>query len=324
MLQRIARKFGILDLTTWPGVEEELRRELNATHQLLTHVNATFGELRQQVTALQTFSSELENRLAVLESGFAELLRTPDLPEFVESDTKDIPSDVDEYVEKIRSGDHEEILSATLAHAFRGSTKSVAERQALYLPVILAATPRDMPVIDLGCGRGEFLHLLRQEGFTAAVGVDTNGLYIRELQVRDFRVVEQDALEYLDSVRNESVAAITALQFVEHVSLEYLEKLLDLSFKKLCATGILLLETVNPYCISTFRTFYLDPSHIRPLPPPLLSLLMKIHGFAELRVFFSAPVPPPKLNLPALMPAFQYQDYAVLGRKTSLPQQPPA
>jgi SAM-dependent methyltransferase len=260
--------------------------------------------------------ADLRRQVAELRSQVAGLTTPRDLPLFVETGEDLLPTDLDEYVMRLPVSGWDELVTAAVTYSFRGSPEAIAVRQAWYLPIIAQTLPEGLPVVDLGCGRGEFLHLLRQEGFPA-IGVETNDLYVDELRARGFQVEQEDALDFLQHQADESVGAITAFQFVEHVSVEFLQKILDVAMRKLAPGGVVLLETVNPHCLASFRMFYLDPTHTRPIPQPFLSLLLKLHGYKETRVFFSSPAQVANVSVEPAVTAFHYHDYAVMGRKES-------
>lgn len=267
-----------------------------------------------RVSAFESSLADLRRQIAELKSQLAALTTAQDLPVFAESRDDLLPPDLEEYVKRLPVSGWDELVTAAVAYSFRGSPEAIAVRQAWYLPIIAQLVPAELPVVDLGCGRGEFLYLLRQEGF-AAIGVETNDLYVDELKARGFEVEQEDALEFLQRQQDESIGAITAFQFVEHVSVEFLQKILDEAMRKLAPGGVILLETVNPHCLASFRMFYLDPTHTRPIPQPFLSLLLKLHGYTETRVFFSSPAQIAGVSVEPPVTAFQYYDYAVMGRK---------
>lgn len=239
---------------------------------------------------------------------------SPDLSQFVEAPGDGLPADLDAVLEASNGGTEGERRDIAIAHAFRGSEETIAQRQALYLERIPELVASSLPVVDVGAGRGEFLHLLRLRN-VACVGLERNRVLAARLRSEGFDVYAGDALEYLEGRPDGSVGVITAFQVVEHFSEDYLNRFLKTAYAKLSAGGILLAETVNPYCLATYRTFHLDPTHVHPIPHHLLSLLVRFHGFDEVRVFFATPRPPNRASFDPSNAGQFYEDYAVVAKK---------
>jgi 2-polyprenyl-3-methyl-5-hydroxy-6-metoxy-1,4-benzoquinol methylase len=214
---------------------------------------------------------------------------------------------------EIEVEDETDAFYFVLETSLRGSEQEIKQRQKEYLPYLKIVDPT-LPLIDLGCGRGEFLELMREQGIRA-VGVDTNSKNIQELKQKNFEIYQQDAVEYLESVAPNSLAAITAFQVIEHVSNSYLHKLVKLAYEKLTPGGFILLETVNPYCLETYRTFYLDPTHQKPVPLDLLSILYQFYGFADKQAFFQSPIKPTAPVSQKHELKLLYQGYGLMGTK---------
>ena len=164
----------------------------------------------------------------------------------------------------------------------RGSFETIQERLAVYLgdvPNVL-----DAPVIDVGCGRGEWLDLLQQKGIRA-YGVDNNPEVAKRAGSRGLDVRTEDAIEHLARLGERTVAAVTAFHVAEHLSLDTLIALIDASLRVLRPGGKLILETPNPANLLVgASTFWLDPTHVRPLPSDLLSFLVQSRGFSDVEV----------------------------------------
>lgn len=193
-------------------------------------------------------------------------------------------------------------LYAELEDNFRGSYDEIKDRFRTYLPHIRAVgITNDMPVVDLGCGRGEWLELLKEEGHTA-VGVDTNRVLLDRCRARDLDVVEIDVLQYLRGLPDNSLGAITAFHIVEHLEIEVLMRLLDEIVRVVHPGGVIIFETPNPENVLVGSNyFYLDPTHRNPLPSLLMKFLLESRGLQQVEV----------MNLHAW-------DQARLGGKTAL------
>ena len=204
-------------------------------------------------------------------------------------------------------------LYLALEAALRGTESDIAGRQAAYLPLIAErfGVP-DLPILDVGCGRGEFLELVRARGWKAT-GVDVNSIHIEMLAGRGLDVREQGAVEYLRSIPDASLAGVTAFQVAEHFAYDYLSEFVGLCARKLRTGGFLLIETPNPYCLEVFRTFYSDPTHNRPLPPHYLGVLLRFYGFGRLTIIYQSPVPG---GLAGGDAASKYMTFALIGTKT--------
>jgi SAM-dependent methyltransferase len=145
------------------------------------------------------------------------------------------------------------------------------------------------PVVDIGCGRAELVGLLAERG-VAAVGVDTDPSMVAEARDQGLDVRLQDGLDYLESQPPGSLGAIIATHLVEHLELDPLIKLLELSVSRLKPGGIFIAETPNPASLIVLGNSYiLDPTHVRPLHPSLLSFLCEGAGFRDVRLAFYEP-----------------------------------
>lgn len=170
----------------------------------------------------------------------------------------------------------EETFYPTLEQYFRGSAQDVRDRLVNYREWIDGLPPG--PVADLGCGRGEWLELLGDWG-VAAQGVDLNALNVRALRERGLDVVHADAMQWLAAQPDDSFAALTAFHVIEHLPFGVLLRLVQQARRVLRPGGRLILETPNPEnVIVATQTFWLDPSHVRPLPPALLEVIVRDAG----------------------------------------------
>jgi SAM-dependent methyltransferase len=226
---------------------------------------------------------------------------------------------------------------------FRGSVDDIRDRLTPYLPIFADASN----VLDIGCGRGEFLLLLKSNGISAR-GVDVNTEMIAETRERGLDAEAGDALTYLRALPDESLGGIFAAQVVEHLKPSYLVQLLEVSFQKMRPGAPLVFETINPTCWLAFFSSYLrDITHAQPIHPETLEYLTRASGFANVSIRYSAPVAEhtrlKQIDLPAEILnstdqtaraivdaarvvnvnagilnnlAFSYQDYAVTGYRS--------
>jgi O-antigen chain-terminating methyltransferase len=169
---------------------------------------------------------------------------------------------------------------------YRGSRDVIKSRLQVYRPFVeeLRRLHQDLLVVDLGCGRGEWLELLKDQGITA-LGIDLDDQMLSACRERDLRVETADALTWLAEQPNESCDIVSAFHLVEHLPFAGLDQLVHHGLRVLRTGGLLILETPNPENIVVgTANFYLDPTHQRPLPPPLLAFLPEYHGFARTKI----------------------------------------
>lgn len=169
---------------------------------------------------------------------------------------------------------------------FRGTRDDIKARVEHYLTAFRDAgiEAGDGLVLDLGCGRGEWLEVLSEHGY-ASRGVDLNGVMVREAQTLGLDAIEQDVIAYLRSLGSESVSAITSMHLVEHLPYEVLIRLVDEALRVLRPGGVLILETPNPENLTVGSYwFYMDPTHRNPIPPPLLQWIVEARGFEHAAV----------------------------------------
>lgn len=172
-----------------------------------------------------------------------------------------------------------------LADRFRGSEEHVREKQRRYLEQFAGCEP----VLDLGCGRGEFLELLRDAGCLAK-GVEANEELAALCRSKGLYVEQADLFDYLGEIEPESVGGIFCAQLVEHLLPERVPELISLAAAALKPGGRILLETPNPECLAIFAShFYLDPTHQRPVPAQLLAFYLEENGFGQIRVDYLNP-----------------------------------
>jgi len=162
----------------------------------------------------------------------------------------------------------------------------VKSRLRVYLPFIepLKNIDIDATALDLGCGRGEWLELLKEVEISGH-GIDLDDQMLLACEGLDLSVEIGDAITYLETLPDECQTIISAFHVVEHVSFEQLQSIVSQALRVLRPGGILIMETPNPENIVVgTRDFYLDPTHERPIPPKLLSFLPEFYGFARTKV----------------------------------------
>jgi 2-polyprenyl-3-methyl-5-hydroxy-6-metoxy-1,4-benzoquinol methylase len=232
-----------------------------------------------------------------------------------------------EQVESLLSvGNHHlDAMYANFEDHFRGTRADIRNRQRIYLPLVREACA-GMPgaeVLDFGCGRGEWLETLRDEGIRAR-GIDVNHVFLERCKEIDLEVVEADVVEHLRSLKPASVAAVTSFHLIEHLSPDKVIAMLDETLRVLRPGGVAIFETPNPENVFVGScTFYLDPTHRKPLPPSLAKYLLEARGFCHIDLLYLHPSEA-SAHVAGVDRAvsdflnkhfFGPQDYAVIGKK---------
>ena len=170
---------------------------------------------------------------------------------------------------------------------FRGSMDEIRGRVAAYLPYFEGASD----VLDVGCGRGEFLDLLRERGIRAS-GVDINGDMVELCRARGLDVVQGDALDHLEALDDGALGGLFAAQVVEHLEPSRLVAFIDAAHRKLRPGAPMALETINVASWSAFfRSYIRDLTHARPVHPETLQFLVSTAGFRKARIVYRSPYP---------------------------------
>ena len=199
---------------------------------------------------------------------------------------------------------------------FRGPRDDLKIKQSRYIDLYRACRN----VVDLGCGRGEFLELMAQNNLVAT-GVDNNQEMVDLCAERGLTVMSANIFDYLLSVPDGSVDGFFCAQVVEHLPPEKIQELMHLCFLKAQRGAVLVCETVNPLCLYALSEFWLDPTHVRPVPANLLRFMAEQAKFQVRTLLFSAPMPKesvsPQLEVVGPIPdeARAYRDYAIIARR---------
>jgi O-antigen chain-terminating methyltransferase len=169
---------------------------------------------------------------------------------------------------------------------FRGAPEDIKARQREYADRFAGASD----VLDIGCGRGEFLELLVERGISAS-GVDANPEMAEVCRDRGLDVRYGDALEHLQTLPDGSLGGLLAAQVVEHLQPDYLVRLIETAHAKLRPGALIVLETINVACwVAYFESYIRDITHVRPLHPDTLKFLVVAAGFEQVDVHFRSPV----------------------------------
>jgi SAM-dependent methyltransferase len=211
-----------------------------------------------------------------------------------------------------------------LENRFRGTRATIKERQSAYIPILDILRDRFCEVsavaLDLGCGRGEWMELLSEQGWIRPSGVDSNVRMVEACLETGLRATHNDLFTYLASVPSASQDIVTAFHVIEHLPLALQLSLLSEIRRILRPQGLAFIETPNPENIQVgCHTFFIDPTHTKPLPPELLQFMGEYTGFKSADILRLQP----RTDFPPGTPASPFtqflanklcgaQDYAVV------------
>jgi len=169
---------------------------------------------------------------------------------------------------------------------FRGSRKDIKQRVSIYLPYLqeLPYNKENINILDIGCGRGEWLELLKENGYRAK-GIDINTLMVDKAKDFNLDVEERDVIEYLKQQKDNSITVITGFHVIEHLTFDTLIKLFEESYRVLKKGGMIIFETPNPENILVgSQFFYSDPTHINPLVPNTVKFIIEFFSFNNIEI----------------------------------------
>jgi len=205
---------------------------------------------------------------------------------------------------------------ARFAERFRGPEEYVRKNIQFYLPRFEDRAP----VLDIGCGRGEFLEMMRDAGIEAR-GIDLSEESVAVCRSKKLSVEKADLFAYLAELPDRSLGGIFCSQVIEHLEPFSLPEMIRLAASKLRRDGLLAMETPNPECLAIFAShFYLDPTHTRPVPPALAAFYMEEFGLGQIEVRRLSPAVESMPSLASLPQEFREAffgglDYAIFGIK---------
>jgi len=297
-----------------------------------TQFNTKLIENHVQLKELESKIYYLEKNIGYLKNYIIQLNQKIDsLPD--ESDIKvsaainsekirknEITSDVE------KNNSDKDSLYVFLEDNLRGSREEIRELLKIYLPFLEKAGVgfKDSPILDIGCGRGEWLQLLKEKNLNAT-GIDINKIMVRTCRDMGLNAIEEEALSYLKTVKDSSMGAVTGFHIIEHYGFDHLISLFKELFRILKPGGLAILETPNPNNILVGScNFYLDPTHNKPLPSLLVKLLLETRGFGNISIINLHPnkelskigEDTNSINLKILNDYFfGPQDYGIIGYK---------
>lgn len=270
----------------------EDRNRLKA--DISAQLDAMQDQFKRQAAAQESQAAELHELRTTMETSLQKtrmelVLQERRLSLLLEEARKRLPQPFDTDQMQILKTEKDHLLDSlycSLEDQFRGTREDIKEKTRSYLPMLGDANITT-DIVDIGCGRGEWLEVLK-EARLAARGIDTSRVMIEECKRRGLPASEGEAITYLRSQANNSLSAITAFHFVEHLPLETLISFLDEIARTLKPGGVVILETPNPENILVGAcNFYLDPTHRNPIPSQTMQFLLESRGFCRVEILKS-------------------------------------
>ena len=275
---------GVTRLPSLIRNQRQIESHLIAQQELLAvHFSGTIAELRESsALSLSRLATEQKAIAQAQHLQVAALFREQQRP----LRNGSVPGSKGAARDRLLALDE---LYASFENQFRGTPEHIKAGLKVYLPLLTDAGITS-DILDLGCGRGEWLELLREEGLQAR-GVESNRAMIDNQCGQNLEIVQADAVAYLRGLPENSLRAITAFHFVEHVGLAELIDLLDEIKRVLKPGGLLVVETPNPKNLVVGAcNFYSDPTHHKPLFPETLEFILNHRGFVRTQLQYLHPV----------------------------------
>ena len=326
-------------VTSSEGQLSELDYHLSGTNERLSGTNERLTQIGARLTSteqnLSEMTTNLGNRLTAIDERYLrnDSYLKSDLSQqkrlvtlFLEEARQRLPESFNQEQLQTFLNEDQHLLDAfyvAFEEQFRGSREDIFSRLKVYLPLIEEVNigKPDSPILDIGCGRGEWLELLQDLGYVAQ-GLDINRLMIEQCRTSGLEVIEGDALSYLRTLPDASLGAVTGFHVIEHLPFEVLVKLVDETVRVLKSGGLVIFETPNPENILVgSHTFYIDPTHRKPLPSSMLKVVVESRGLHHVSIMNLHPYPE-KIRLSGSVLAERFneyfyssQDYALIGYK---------
>ena len=200
---------------------------------------------------------------------------------------KQIQTIVEESAEEKRDS-----LYISFEDHFRGGRQDIKDRLAYYIPIVRKANAgsKESIILDAGCGRGEWLELSKDEKLVAR-GVDINRMLVESCTETGLDAVQSEIIDYLQTLKDNSIGAVTAFHLIEHLPYEVCLRFFDESLRVLKPGGLVIFETPNPENIQVGAcNFYFDPTHLNPLPAKTVKFLAESRGFTGVSIHFLHPL----------------------------------
>jgi SAM-dependent methyltransferase len=296
------------------------------------HQDAAMQALREMVEGeLERLGQQWHNALAERDGRLVQqktqlILQERRITLLLEEARKRLPEPFSQEQLQVMTAEEQRFLEAlyvSFEDQFRGTREDIKERCRVYLPLMKEAGlgTDEMPILDLGCGRGEWLELLGEEGLRAR-GLDINPLLVEECRKRELAVIEGDLIAYLRTLPDASVGGVTGFHIIEHLPFNILINALDETVRVLKPGGLAIFETPNPQNILVGScNFYIDPTHLRPLHSQMMQFLAEARGLCHVKILYLHPseISPLRESTEVAKRFNEYfygpMDYAIVGRR---------
>jgi len=280
---------GYLNQTSaW--VAQYMQKHASALEELIERDGEIREELRQGEASTLLSSERVKQLSQILQQTRKELIQQDAYLKSIAPGTTSLTSSTEPS--SIQARERHELsdrIYAAFEDQFRGDSKELRERLKYYLPFFREAD-KTTDILDLGCGNGDWLDLLRDEGLRAR-GVEINTVLLNACRERQLDVVEGDMLDYLHGLPDSCTNVVTAFHLIEHIPFESMLELLNEVRRVLRPGGLIMLETPSPEnLVVAACNFYSDPTHHKPVYPHTLTFVLKNLGFTDVRLQFLHPV----------------------------------
>lgn len=302
-------------------------------HTLRVNMQRLEDESQTLSTSLASKTSEIDSALRDMAidvdvvrqrqadnmSAFTELTRAP---QFIKKNTAQKGTS---QASELQADNHAlDGYYVAFENKFRGSENEIYERlKESYKSLLTKTLPkdlRDLPIIDIGCGRGEMLRLIKELGLKG-IGIDLNGSMVDKCKQDGYEAEQLDALQFLKSRPTSSLAAVGGIHIVEHIPFEQLFQLFQECYRVVAPGGFVFFETPNPENIVVGSlTFWYDSSHLKPVPPEALAFVLKYVGFTKTNIMRMHPAKELSPEADAVVQeiaakVFGPRDYTAIGIK---------
>lgn len=253
---------------------DSVKKSTEDTNNIIRELTISINENREQISrTMDSYKSDIAyltfkyNKIeSKNKNSLDKFTNTSKVHEL--TNEKDLDTDIDYFL---------------FENQFRGSEAYIKDTQRQYLRYF----EKYSSILDIGCGRGEFLELLAENSIEAK-GVDIYEDFVLYCKQKGLDVTHSDAIDYLLNINDNSLGGIFIGQVVEHLDKSYLLKLLQLCYQKMKIGSSILIETPNPTMLSTFsNSFYIDLSHIKPVHPQTLHYLLSYYGFKNIEIIYN-------------------------------------
>jgi 2-polyprenyl-3-methyl-5-hydroxy-6-metoxy-1,4-benzoquinol methylase len=303
-----------------PASLGSIEKSLAVINQQLTSNSKQLTALDGSVEAHSHATTKYEERLRLLDDRLNEVTHQI----MVTNDAKATPTGSSRAPSKeLFADDHAlDHFYVEFENRFRGPEDEIKRRLKVYVPILkkLDVDFALHPVLDIGAGRGELLDLLQSENINA-LGLDINKTMVQRANDKGLKAVEGDALAYLASQPANSFGAITGFHIIEHIPFADLLRIIAECYRTLTPGGLVIFETPNPENLNVgAHTFFMDPSHLKPIPPEMMKFVLENRGFSDSQILRLHPA---REDIEASSPLlgdvaqalYGPQDYSVLGTK---------